>query len=111
MKTGTPPSIIGSSLIVDGTYIKITKSENILYVVHARNVLGQASASTGTTIVTFTNWDNTTIDISFPTLFSTSGSGTTWDEYVLPLQCKSFVLKTNAVGPGGGGPGDQGGGV
>lgn len=100
MKTSNPPSIIGSLLIVDGTYIKITKSKNILYVVHARNVLGQVNNSTGVNIVTFTNWDNTTIDISFPTLFSTAGSGTTWDEYILPLQCKSFVLKSNAVSAG-----------
>jgi len=100
MKTSTPPSTIGSSLIVNGTYIKITKSENNLYVVHARSVLGATNNNTDVNIVTFTNWDNSTIDISFPTLFSTGGSGTTWDEYILPLQCKSFVLKKNAVDSG-----------
>jgi hypothetical protein len=101
MKTSTPPGTTGSSLIVNGTYIKITKSENLLYVQHARTIRGEINNVLGITVITFTNLDNTTVDVSFPTQFSTSAGDIISDVYVLPLQCKSLVLKSNADGGGG----------
>jgi len=100
MKTSNRSSTIGASLIIDGTYVKIYKFDNLLRVLHGTNKAGAAAAGTTYNILTITNQDNSEELLRLPTVFSSGGSGITWTEYILPLNIKSIVLTTPATDPG-----------
>ena len=107
MKTSNHSSTIGASLVINGTYVKIHKFDNLLFVKHARTANADG-AGTRYNILTITNQDNSTELLRLPTVFSVGGTST-WTQYILPLNVKSIVLTTQAVAPGD--PGDPGDGV
>lgn len=98
MKTSNHSSTIGASLVVNGTYVQIHKFDNLLFVRYATNT-GGAGDGTRYNILTITNQDNSTELLRLPTVFSVGGT-LAWNEYILPLNVKSIVLKTQAEAPG-----------
>lgn len=99
MKTSNHSSTIGASLLVNGTYVKIHKFDNLLFVRYATNASG-ISDGTSYNILTITNQDNSTELLRLPTIFAISGT-LTWAEYVLPFNVKKIELTTQAEAPGG----------
>ena len=98
MKTSNHSSTIGASLVINGTYVKIHKFDNLLFVMYARTASG-INAGTSNNVLTITNQDNSTELLRLPTVFSIGGT-LTWTEYILPFNAKNIVLTTQAAAPG-----------
>ena len=98
MKTSNHSSTIGASLVVNGTYVKIHKFDNLLFVRYARTSSG-INAGTSDNVLTITNQDNSVELLRLPTVFSNGGT-LTWTEFILPFNAKNIVLTTQAAAPG-----------
>lgn len=98
MRTSNHSSTVGASLVINGTYVKIYKFDNLLFVMYARTASG-VNAGTSNNVLTITNQDNSTELLRLPTVFSVGGT-LAWNEYILPLNAKNIVLKSQAEAPG-----------
>lgn len=105
MKTSNHSSTNNVSLIVNGTYVKIYKFTNLLFVLHTISVVSINDGGASINILTITHQDNSTQLLKLPTNFGNLLT-TKSIEYFLPFNVKNIVLTTQASNPyNPGGPG------
>ena len=98
MKTSNQDSSVNISKVINGNRVTWTNCvDGFNNIVWQRNV-STGSGVTTNTIITITNMDNTTCDITLPTTYGPTGSGTTKIyEFNLPLNYKSITLTANSI--------------